>query len=308
MKNDRLNVELADLSLKNPIITASGTFGFGNELNEFFSSERLGAITLKGISKKLSLGNKLPRIVETPSGILNSIGLENPGLDKFKKDIIPELEKFDLPVIANISGSSVDDFVYLAESLAPFRIISGIEVNVSCPNLKSGGMAFGTDSDLIFEITQKVKSVYPGPVIVKLTPNVTDIVEMAESAVEGGADILSLINTLLGMAIDIDRKKPVLGNIFGGLSGPAIKPVAIRMVYQVTAAVDIPVIGMGGIMHGRDVIEFMLAGATAVGVGTATLVDPTATIRIISELEEYLAEKEISDINDIIGKAHNKEE
>ena len=304
MSKNLLNVKLGDLELKNPIITASGTFGFGKELKKYFSVEKLGAITLKGITVKETIGNPLPRIAETPAGILNSIGLENPGIEKFVEKIIPEIKDINLPVIANISGYSVEDFVCLAEKLSKQKAINAIEVNVSCPNIKDGGMAFGTDSEMIYKVTKKVKSVYSGQIIVKLSPNVTDIVEMAEAAVEGGADIVSLINTLLGMAIDIKKQKAVLGNTFGGLSGPAIKPVALRMVYQVAKAINVPIIGMGGIMSGEDAIEFLLAGASAVGVGTATLRDPNASIRIIEELKNYIKENNINSLNEIIGKAH----
>ena len=304
MNKNLLNLKLGDLELKNPIITASGTFGFAKDLEDYFSVEKLGAITLKGITVKKSKGNPLPRIAETPAGILNSIGLENPGIEKFVEKIIPEIKDINLPVIANISGYSVEDFVCLAEKLSKQKAINAIEVNVSCPNIKDGGMAFGTDSEMIYKVTKKVKSVYSGQIIVKLSPNVTDIVEMAEAAVEGGADIVSLINTLLGMAIDIKKQKAVLGNTFGGLSGPAIKPVALRMVYQVAKAINVPIIGMGGIMSGEDAIEFLLAGASAVGVGTATLRDPNASIRIIEELKNYIKENNINSLNEIIGKAH----
>ena len=305
MNKEKLNIKLANLQLKNPVITASGTFGFGTELNEYLSVKSLGAVTLKGLTVEESKGNALPRIAETPAGILNSIGLENPGIKRFKEKIIPEIENLKTPIIANISGYSINEFVQLAANLEKEESINAIEVNVSCPNIKDGGMVFGTDAELIYKVTQAVKKVYSGPIIVKLSPNVTDIIEMAEAAVEGGADIISLINALLGMAIDINKKEAVLANTFGGLSGPAVKPVALRMIYQIYEAIDIPIIGMGGIMKGEDAVEFLLAGASAVGVGTATLRDPTASIKIISEIDEYLTENNIDNVSEIIGKAHN---
>ena len=304
MNKKNLNIKLANLQLKNPVITASGTFGFGTELDDYLSVKSLGAVTLKGITVEESKGNAVPRIAETPAGILNSIGLENPGIKVFKEKIIPEIENLKVPIIANISGYSIDEFVQLAARLKEEESINAIELNVSCPNIKVGGMAFGTDAELIYRVTKAVKKVYSGPIIVKLSPNVTDIIEMAEAAVEGGADIISLINTLLGMAIDTKKKEAVLANTFGGLSGPAVKPVALRMVYQIYEAIDIPIIGMGGIMKGEDAVEFLLAGASAVGVGTATLRDPAASIKIISEIEEYLTENNIDKLSEIIGKAH----
>ena len=304
MNKNNLKTKLANLKLKNPVITASGTFGFGTELDEYLSVKDLGAITLKGITVDKSEGNALPRIAETPAGVLNSIGLENPGIDNFKQEVIPEIETLEVPAIANISGYSVKDFVQLAESLEDEDCIDAIEVNVSCPNIKDGGMAFGTDPEMIYRVTREVAKVYSGTIIVKLSPNVTDIVKMAEAAVEGGADIISLINTLLGMAIDIDKKEPVLANTFGGLSGPAVKPVALRMVYQIYEAIDVPIIGMGGIMNGKDAIEFLLAGASAVGVGTATLRDPAASVTIVSQIKEYLEENNIENVSEIIGEAH----
>ena len=304
MAKNALNVSLGELKLKNPVITASGTFGFGTELTEYFPVANLGAVTLKGITVEESLGNDLPRIAETPAGILNSIGLENPGIEKFKKNTIPEIKNLNLPLIANISGYSIKDFKYLAQKLENEEAIKALEVNVSCPNIKEGGMVFGTDSEMIYKVSKEVRKVYTGPLIVKLSPNVTDIVEMGKAAVEGGADIISLINTLLGMAIDADKQEAVLANDFGGLSGPAVKPVALRMVYQLYKKLNVPIIGMGGIMSGKDAVEFLLAGASAVGVGTATLRDPDASQKIIFEIENYLEKHNISDLNDIIGKAH----
>ena len=298
-----LNVDLGPLKLDNPITTASGTFGYGDEVEDFMDPNQLGAITVKGLTVEATSGNKTPRIAETPSGLLNSIGLENPGVDLFIEEKMDLIGKFEVPVIANISGHSVDDFKILAEKLAPYKEISALEVNVSCPNIEGGGMAFGTDCGLVKEITAAVKAIYDGPVIVKLSPNVTDIVSIADAARQGGADILSLINTLLGMAIDVNKKQPVLGNTMGGLSGPAIKPVALRMVYQVAQKIDLPLIGMGGIMTGEDALEFIMAGADAVSIGTATLVDPAASYRIKQEIKLYCEENEISDINELVGAA-----
>ena len=300
-----LSVDLGPLKLKNPLITASGTFGFGDELKDFYDPELLGAITVKGITVEPSTGNRTPRIAETAGGLLNSIGLENPGLAGFIDEKLDIIAGFDNHVLVNISGHSVDDFVRLAAGLAPYSEISALEVNISCPNIAGGGMAFGTDCNLIYEITSKVKQEYGGPVIVKLSPNVTDIVAMARAAQEAGADIISMINTLLGMAIDVEKRRPVLGNVFGGLSGPAVKPVALRMVYQVTAELDIPVIGMGGIMTGEDALEFMLAGASAVAVGTANLVNPAAPVRILEEIKRYCLRNNIANIRELIGQARS---
>ena len=298
-----ISTKLFSLELKNPVITASGTCGFGEELNEYIDIEKLGALTVKGITVKPSEGNKQPRIAETPSGILNSIGLENPGILSFIRNKIPVLSNYKLPVIVNISGHSIDDYVFLAEKLAPYHEISGIEVNVSCPNIAGGGMAFGTDSSIVYQVVKTVRKVYQKTIILKLSPNVTDIVEMAQAAEEAGADVISLINTLLGMKIDIKKRKPELGNIFGGLSGPAIKPVALRMVYQVASKVDIPIIGMGGIMSGTDAIEFLMAGASAVAVGTAGMIDPMLLLEIIDDIKDFMKENKYNKLSDIIGRA-----
>ena len=306
MNDIDLSVKIGDMEWKNPITTASGTAGYGQELKDYFDPEIMGALTVKGLTVEPTDGNPTPRIAETTGGILNSIGLENPGLKKFLKGEIENLGEFELPVIVNISGYSVDEFEKLASGLASCEEISALEVNVSCPNIKGGGMAFGTDSELIYKITKKIKKIYPGTVIVKLSPNVTDIVEMAEAVQAGGADCVSLINTLRGMAIDIEERKPLLGNIFGGLSGPAIKPVALSMVYQVSKVIDIPILGMGGIMNGEDVLEFIMAGASAVAVGTATLIDPEAVPEILKEIENYMIDNDIEKIKDLIGEAHVK--
>ncbi|MTI60656.1 MAG: dihydroorotate dehydrogenase [Firmicutes bacterium] len=297
-----LGVTLSSLKLKNPLITASGTCGNGEELQDYFDIERLGALTVKGITVKPSRGNSTPRIAETPAGLLNSIGLENPGIDSFIEEKLEIIDAYQLPVIVNISGHSLDDFAYLAERLAPYPQFAALEVNVSCPNIAGGGMVFGTNEELVYKVTRIVKENYSGTVIVKLSPNVTDIVTIARAVEEGGADIISMINTLLGMAIDVDKQAVILGNTFGGLSGPAIKPVALRMVYQVAQVVDIPIIGMGGIMTARDALEFIMAGASAVAVGTATLINPDAALKIIDELEAYLIDKGIDSIKELIGK------
>ncbi|MFW6278737.1 MAG: dihydroorotate dehydrogenase [Bacillota bacterium] len=304
MSDLNLEVDLGPFSLKNPVLTASGTFGYGKEVKDYMDPDLLGAITVKGLTVEPTRGNDTPRIVETASGMLNSIGLENPGLEEFIEQKIEVIGEFSTPVLVNISGHSVEDFSVLAGRLAPYDEIAGLEVNVSCPNIEGGGMAFGTNCDLVYQITEEVKSKYEGPVIVKLSPNVTDIVEMAEAARAGGADCISLINTLLGMAIDVDSQAPVLGNTMGGLSGPAIKPVALRMIYQVAAVVDLPIIGMGGIMNGEDALEFIMAGASAVAIGTATLVNPDASINVLQEIKQYCRENNIDDINQLVGIAH----
>ncbi len=298
-----LSVELGQIQLQNPIITASGTCGFGEELEDYIDVNKLGALTVKGLTLEASEGNSTPRIAETASGLLNAIGLENPGLEGFINNKLEIIDNYNIPVFVNISGHSVDDFAIMAEKLASYREIAALEINVSCPNIAGGGMVFGTDRELLYKVVKKVRSNYGGPLIIKLSPNVTDIVEMAKVAEEAGADIISLINTLLGMSIDIKEKKPVLANTFGGLSGPAIKPVALRMVYQVASEIDLPLIGMGGIMTGEDAIEFILAGASAVGIGTATLIDPEACKRILREMEDYMLENKIEDLSQLRGKA-----
>ncbi|MFW5999516.1 MAG: dihydroorotate dehydrogenase [Halanaerobiaceae bacterium] len=306
MSNPDLTVEIGDLKLKNPLTTASGTSGYGQEVKDYYDPEILGALTVKGLTVEPSGGNPVPRIVETPAGILNSIGLENPGLNEFKAKEVERLGEFELPVIVNISGHSVEDYLILARQLATCDQISALEVNVSCPNIEGGGMAFGTNAEQVYRITRKIKEVYSQTVIVKLTPNVTDITEVALAAEEAGSDSISLINTLQGMAIDIHRQEPVLGNIFGGLSGPAVKPVALSMVYKAAGAVDIPVIGMGGIMSGADALEFIMAGASAVAVGTGAMVNPELMPKIIAEIENYLTENRIKRVQDIIGIAQKK--
>lgn len=298
-----MSCSLAGLELANPILTASGTFGYGSEFAPYGDLSKLGGLVVKGLSLEPRLGNPTPRIVETACGLLNAIGLQNIGAKAFVREKLPRLPWKQVAVVANLYAHSGEEFAELAELLAREEGIAALEINVSCPNLKKGGMAFGINSEQIYTITSNVRKVFNREIIVKLTPNVSDIVKMAQAAKEGGADILSLINTLQGIAIDIDSEKPVLANTFGGLSGPAIKPVALRMVYQVYSSVNIPIIGMGGISSGKDAIEFIMAGASAVGVGTATLVDPYAILRIIKEIEEILQNKNIDNLNNLRGKA-----
>lgn len=294
-----MKINIAGVEWKNPVTTGSGTFGFGEEYGEYFNLNSLGAVCLKALSAKPRLGNPPPRIAETPNGILNSVGLQNPGAAYFVEHYLPKLKEYDTKIIANLCGSSIEDYVEVAEILGDK--VDMFELNISCPNVKVGGMAFGTDPKMTEEITKRVKAVSKVPLIVKLSPNVTDICEIARGAEAGGADALSLINTLLGMRIDIKTKRPILKNNMGGLSGPAVKPVAVRMVYQVHKAVDLPIIGMGGISNADDAIEFILAGATAVSVGTAGFVDPYAWVKVISGIEKYLDENGVSDINELVG-------
>ncbi len=294
-----LKVNIAGIEWKNPVTTGSGTFGFGREYAEYFDLSELGAVCLKALSKAPRMGNASPRIAETPFGILNSVGLQNPGAKHFLECELDWLRKFDTNLIANLCGSTIEDYIEVAEILGDS--VDMFELNISCPNVKEGGMAFGTNPKMIEEITSRVKAVSKVPLIVKLSPNVTDITEMARAAEAGGADAISLINTLLGMRIDIESRKPILKNNMGGLSGPAIKPVAVRMVYQVRKATTLPIIGMGGISSGADAIEFILAGANAVSVGTAGIVDPFAWVRVRDEINAYLDNHGIKDINDIVG-------
>lgn len=294
-------VNLAGIKMKNPVTVASGTFGYGREFSEFIDLNKLGGIVTKGTSLKARAGNKPPRVCETTSGMLNSIGLQNPGVEYFMDNDLPWLRKFDTKVIVNACGSSIDEYVELAKVLNTLDI-DGVELNLSCPNVKAGCMAFGTSYEGVKEVTSKVRKVLDKPLIVKLTPNVTDIVSPAKGAEDAGADGVSLINTLLGMAINIETKRPYLANNMGGLSGPAVKPVAVRMVYQVANAVKIPVLGLGGIITGEDVIEFMLAGATAVSIGTGNFIEPETSIKAIQGVEDYMNKHGIEDINSIIGK------
>ncbi len=294
-------VNFAGIEMKNPVTVASGTFGYGREYAEFFDLGKLGAVITKGTSLKPKSGNKPSRVCETASGMLNSIGLQNPGVEYFVNNDLPFLRKFDTKIIVNACGSSIDEYVELCKILNSLDI-DGVELNLSCPNVKEGCMAFGNTYEGVKKVTSEVRKVLDKPLIVKLTPNVTDIAGIAKGVEDGGADAVSLINTLLAMKIDIYKRKPVLANNTGGLSGPAIKPVAVRMVYQVAQAVKIPIMGLGGIMTGEDAIEFMLAGATTVSIGAGNFVDPYTSIKTIEGIEEYMKKCNIDDINDVIGK------
>ncbi|QCD35368.1 dihydroorotate dehydrogenase [Muribaculum gordoncarteri] len=297
----RLNVNIGALKLKNPVLTASGTFGYGEEFADFIDLSRLGGFIIKGTTLNHREGNPYPRMVETPSGMLNAVGLQNKGVDYMIEHIYPRIKDAGSEVIVNVSGATVDDYVAVCEKLAPLDAINAIEVNISCPNVKQGGMAFGTSCSGAAEVTRAVRRTYPKTVIVKLSPNVTSIAEIAKAVEAEGADSVSLINTLLGMSIDVERQRPHLSTITGGLSGAAVRPVAVRMVWQVAHAVKIPVVGLGGIMNGRDAIEFMLAGARAIEVGTANFIDPAVTIKIIDYMNDYCERHGVDDINDIVG-------
>ena len=294
-------VNFAGIEMKNPVTVCSGTFGYGREFSQFFDLGKLGAVITKGTSLKPKSGNKPPRICETASGMLNSIGLQNPGVEYFAQNDLPFLRKFDTKIIVNACGSSVDEYVELCKILNSLDI-DGVELNLSCPNVKEGCMAFGNTYEEVKNVTSAVRKVLEKPLIVKLTPNVTNIAEIAKGVEDGGADAVSLINTLLGMKIDVNTRKPVLANNTGGLSGPAIKPIAVRMVYQVSKAVKIPIMGMGGIMNGEDAIEFMLAGAKTISIGAGNFVDPYTSIKTIEEIEEYMKKYNIENIVDIVGK------
>jgi dihydroorotate dehydrogenase (NAD+) catalytic subunit len=297
----RLGFSIGDLQFRNPVLTASGTFGNGSEFEDFIDISKLGGIILKGTTMEPRAGNLYPRMAETPSGMLNAVGLQNKGIDYFESTIYPRILSYETNVIVNINGSYVEDYVALAERINKLKKIPAIELNISCPNVKMGGMAFGTNLESARDVTRKVRSVYGGKLIVKLSPNVTNIIDFARVAEEEGADSVSLINTLLGMAVDTDRMKPALSTITGGLSGPAIKPIALRMVWQVARAVKIPVIGVGGIMSASDAIEFFLAGASAIQIGTASFIDPQASVKIVEGIEKYLEKKGFSDIREIVG-------
>ncbi len=297
----RLSVNIGQLSLKNPVLTASGTFGYGEEFADFIDLSRLGGFVVKGTTLLPREGNDYPRMVETPSGMLNAVGLQNKGVNHFVEKIWPRIENCGSQAIVNVSGATVADYVGVAERLAPLKGLNAIEVNISCPNVKQGGMAFGTTCTGAASITSALRKVWDRTLIVKLSPNVTNIAEIARAVEDEGADAVSLINTLMGMAVDVERRRPCLSTITGGLSGPAVKPVAVRMVWQVAKAVKIPVIGLGGITSGADALEFMMAGASAVQVGTANFLDPAICLKIIAEIEDYCTRHKISDIREIIG-------
>lgn len=294
-------VNLAGVELKNPVMVASGTFGSGAEYSEFVDLNRLGAVVTKGVASVPWPGNPAPRIAETASGMLNAIGLQNPGIDLFSKRDLPFLEKFDTKVIVNVCGHSTEEYLDVVERLADEPRVDMLEINISCPNVKEGGIAFGQDPKAVEAITRAVKAKAKQPIIMKLSPNVTDITVMAKAAEAGGADCLSLINTLTGMKIDIERQTFAIANKTGGLSGPAVKPVAVRMVYQVANAVKIPIIGMGGICTAEDAMEFILAGATAVSIGTANFTNPYTTVEVIDGIEAYMRRHGVEDINELIG-------
>jgi dihydroorotate dehydrogenase (NAD+) catalytic subunit len=294
-------VKVAGLRLGNPVLTASGTFGYGREFDHLMDLNRLGAIVVKGLSLEPAAGNPPPRIVETPCGMLNAIGLENVGIDAFLAAKLPFLSGLDVPVIVNIYGRNMSDYAELARRLDDAEGVDGIEINISCPNVKAGGLAFGVDAAAAYEVVRSVRAETGKVLIAKLSPNVTDITQIARSVEDAGADALSLINTLTGMVVDVDRRRPVLANITGGLSGPAIRPIAVRMVWQVSQASSLPIIGIGGIASARDALEFIIAGATAVEVGTANFVDPAITLAIIEGMERYLEAHGISRITDLVG-------
>ena len=296
-----LSVEIGKLKLKNPIMTASGTFGYGEEFADFIDLNRLGGIIVKGTTLHHREGNPYPRMAETPSGMLNAVGLQNKGVDYFIEHIYPRIKDLDTRVIVNVSGSCIDDYVAVCEKLSPLDKVAAVEINISCPNVKQGGMGFGTTCSGAESVTSAVRKAYDGTMIVKLTPNVTDITEIARAVEAAGADAVSLTNTFLGMVIDVEKRKPMLSTITGGLSGPCIRPIAVRMVWQVANAVKVPVVGLGGIASGRDAIEFLLAGATAVQIGTANFVDPQVTVKAIDYIEDYLKRHQITSVRELIG-------
>lgn len=295
-----MRVNFCGVELKNPVTTASGTFGFGHEYGEFFDLSELGGIGVKGLTPTERLGNPAPRIAETPMGILNCVGLQNPGIDRFIAEQIPFLRRYDTKIIANVSGNTVEEYAGMIEKISDADV-DLIEMNISCPNVKCGGMAFGTQPNMVEEVVSEAKRYAKKPLIVKLSPNVTDIAEIARAAVGAGADALSLINTLLGMRIDIETRRPILSNVMGGLSGPAVFPVAVRMVYQVHQAVDVPLLGMGGIRTGRDAVEMMMAGASAIAVGTSCFADPMTPVRVAREIEEFCDSHGVKNVTELTG-------
>ncbi len=296
-----LKVQLGDIELKNPVMTASGTFGYGEEYADFIDIDALGGIVVKGTTLHHREGNPYPRMAETPKGMLNAVGLQNGGVEKFATEIYPRIKHYNTAIFVNVSGSTIEEYVKVAERINELDRIPGIELNISCPNVKEGGMAFGTSCPSAISVTKAVREVYQKHLMVKLSPNVTDITEIAKGVEGAGADSVSLINTLLGMAINVKTRKPELSTITGGLSGPAIKPVALRMVWQVAQAVKIPIIGLGGISSAEDAIEFMLAGASAIQVGTANFVEPKITIQIIEGIKKYLEQNKINDVKELTG-------
>ncbi|WP_342752848.1 dihydroorotate dehydrogenase [Shouchella clausii] len=303
---ERLQISLPGLEMKNPVMPASGCFGFGKEYGQFFDLNQLGAIAIKATTSEPRFGNPTPRVAETQAGMLNAIGLQNPGLEAVMEHELPRFDDYDVPILANIAGSTMDDYIEVAAELSQQRNVSAIELNISCPNVKQGGIAFGTVPEIAAELTKEVKAVSAVPVYVKLSPNVADIVAIAKAIEKAGADGLAMINTLLGMRIDAKTRRPVLANQYGGLSGAAIKPVALRMIHQVSQQVDIPIIGMGGIQTAEDVIEFLLAGASCIAVGTANFTDPYTCPNIIRDLPHWLDRLEVQSITDLIGGSWNE--
>ncbi|NLM94042.1 MAG: dihydroorotate dehydrogenase [Firmicutes bacterium] len=299
-----LTTVLGPLKLPNPVLVASGTFGYGEEYGTYIDLNQLGGLVVKGTTLHPRGGNRPPRIVETPAGLLNSVGLQNPGVDAVIREELPKLTGLKCPVIVNIAGSTVGEYAEVAARLNGQPSVAALEINISCPNVEEGGLAFGTDPVMVRDVVQAVREATTLPLICKLSPNVGDIVQIAEAAVEGGAQILSLINTVLGMSIDVQARRPVLANTFGGLSGPAIRPIALRMVWEVYAALRVPIIGMGGITSGQDALEFILAGAGAIAVGSANFVDPRISVRIIRELEAYIESQGLDGLSSLVGAAH----
>lgn len=300
-----LKVNIKNLPLKNPVLTASGTFGYGEEYADFVDLNRLGGIVVKGTTLHHREGNPYPRMVETPSGMLNAVGLQNKGVNYFVETIYPRIKDLNTEIVVNVSGARPEDYAAVCERLSDLDKIHAVEINISCPNVKQGGMAFGTTCAGAAQVVKAARAAYGKTLIVKLSPNVTDITEIARAVEAEGADAVSLVNTFLGMSIDVERRRPYLSTITGGLSGPCIRPIAVRMVWQTAKAVRIPVIGLGGIMNGRDALEFILAGATAVQVGTANFVDPAATMKIIDYIEDYMSRHRVSSVRDLIGGMSN---
>lgn len=296
-----LATKIHNIELKNPVMTASGTFGYGEEFADFIDLSRLGGIIVKGTTGDRRQGNAYPRMAETPSGMLNAVGLQNVGVATFCKEVYPRIAHLDTNILVNVSGSSIEEYCQVVEQINELENIPGIELNISCPNVKKGGMGFGTNPEMAAQVVAAVRKVYKKTLIVKLTPNVTSVVDIAKAVEQAGADSVSLINTMLGMAIDVERQRPYLSTITGGLSGPCVKPVAVRMVWQVSHAVQIPVVGLGGIASAADALEFLMAGAKAVEVGTANFMDPAVTMKIVEGLEDYCIRHKIADINEIIG-------
>ena len=297
----KLNVNIGNLKLKNPVMTASGTFGYGTEYSDFIDLSKLGGIIVKGTTLAPRQGNPYPRMAETPSGMLNAVGLQNKGVDHFVEKIYPQIKDLDTAVVVNVSGSTIEDYVAVAEKINALNNIPAIELNISCPNVKEGGMAFGTSPRSVENVVKAVRQAYDKTLIVKLSPNVTDITEIARAAEAEGADSLSLINTMLGMAIDAERRRPLLSTVTGGLSGACVKPVALRMVWQVSKSVKVPLIGLGGIMNATDAVEFLLAGASAVQIGTANFIDPQVSVKVAEGIEEYLVRQGCHSVQEIIG-------